>query len=360
MAKKRVFVLLIRKPMLKMVRTIIKQLAMIAWTLGLLIQAQSSLSQPGAQPTAQLLDQKVLLIGLDGLMYSYIDDVDDPELDEPTLTHFPKFALTKAFVGGYLNTASHQISSSGPSWTSILTGTWTDQHGVVSNNGAHTAVPGIFSRLHTRNPALNFGSFSAWSDINTGHLVKDMAFVKRRVDGASRPKDLSVDEFVTRAVIEELSGQGSDLDFVFLHLDEIDGAGHDCGWCTLYGETLTATDARIGRLLQVISDREQNRSEQWLVMLVADHGHRKGGGHGGDSVVERTSFIGVNKPALMNNLFFEPELALELSDDEESNGLMGYPGVTSVVPTIMEYLGYPARSEDGFSAPALIGSSRGL
>ena len=227
--QEKVFVLLIRKPMLKMVRTIIKQLAIIAWTLGLLIQAQSSLSQPGAQPTAQLLDQKVLLIGLDGLMYSYIDDVDDPELDEPTLTHFPKFALTKAFVGGYLNTASHQISSSGPSWTSILTGTWTDQHGVVSNNGAHAAVPGIFSRLHTRNPALNFGSFSAWSDINTGHLVKDMAFVKRRVDGASRPEDLSVDEFVTRAVIEELSGQGSDLDFVFLHLDEIDGAGHDCG-----------------------------------------------------------------------------------------------------------------------------------
>ena len=346
--------------MLKMQRTIIRQLAMITWTLGLLIQSQSSLSQPDAQPTAQLLVKKVLLIGLDGLMYSYIDDVDDPELDEPNLTHFPKFALTKAFVGGHLNTASHQISSSGPSWTSILTGTWTDQHGVVSNNGAHTAVPGIFSRLHTRNPALNFGSFSAWSDINTGHLVKDMAFVKRRVDGASRPEDLSVDEFVTRAVIEELSDKESDLDFVFLHLDEIDGAGHDCGWCTLYGVTLSATDARIGRLLEVISDREQSRSEQWLVMLVADHGHRKSGGHGGDSVVERASFIGVNRPAQMNNLFFEPRPALELSDDEASNDLMRYPGVTSVVPTIMEYLGYPARSVDGFPSPALLSGSGSL
>ena len=343
-----------------MQRTIIRHLAMITWTLGLLIQSQSSLSQPDVQPTAQLLVKKVLLIGLDGLMYSYIDDVDDPELDEPNLTHFPKFALTKAFVGGYLNTASHQISSSGPSWTSILTGTWTDQHGVVSNNGAHAAVPGIFSRLHTRNPALNFGSFSAWSDINTGHLVKDMAFVKRRVDGASRPEDLSVDEFVTRAVIEELSDKESDLDFIFLHLDEIDGAGHDCGWCTLYGETLSATDARIGRLLEVISDREQSRSEQWLVMLVADHGHRKSGGHGGDSVVERASFIGVNRPAQMNNLFFEPRPALELSDDEASNDLMRYPGVTSVVPTIMEYLGYPARSVDGFPSPSLLSGSGSL
>lgn len=343
-----------------MQRTIIRQLAMITWTLGLLIQSQSSLSQPDVQPTAQLLVKKVLLIGLDGLMYSYIDDVDDPELDEPNLTHFPKFALTKAFVGGYLNTASHQISSSGPSWTSILTGTWTDQHGVVSNNGAHAAVPGIFSRLHTRNPALNFGSFSAWSDINTGHLVKDMAFVKRRVDGASRPEDLSVDEFVTRAVIEELSDKESDLDFVFLHLDEIDGAGHDCGWCTLYGETLSATDARIGRLLEVISDREQSRSEQWLVMLVADHGHRKSGGHGGDSVVERASFIGVNRPAQMNNIFFEPRPALELSDDEASNDLMRYPGVTSVLPTIMEYLGYPARSVDGFPSPSLLSGSGSL
>lgn len=343
-----------------MQRTIIRQLAMITWTLGLLIQSQSSLSQPDAQPTAQLLVKKVLLIGLDGLMYSYIDDVDDPGLDEPTLTHFPKFALTKAFVGGYLNTASHQISSSGPSWASILTGTWTDQHGVVSNNGAHAAVPGIFSRLHTRNPALNFGSFSAWSDINTGHLVKDMAFVKRRVDGASRPEDLSVDEFVTRAVIEELSDKESDLDFVFLHLDEIDGAGHDCGWCTLYGKTLSATDARIGRLLEVISDREQSRSEQWLVMLVADHGHRKSGGHGGDSVVERASFIGVNRPAQMNNIFFEPRPALELSDDEASNDLMRYPGVTSVVPTIMEYLGYPARSVDGFPSPSLLSGSGSL
>ena len=314
---------------------------------SLLLVGSWAIGQP--QPT-----RKALLIGLDGLIYSYIDEQDDEYLQEPQLTHFPTFTLTRAFVGGLIGTPSHQVSSSGPGWTTVLTGVWTDQHGVVRNDEKVSQVPGIFARLYEHDKELEFGSFAAWSDINTGHLVKDMAFVKRRVDGASRPDGSSVDAFVTTKLLEEFSDPRSDLDFIFLHLDEIDGAGHDCGWCPHYSEVLQKTDQHLGNILAAIEQRETAFNEQWLVMLVSDHGHKQEGGHGGDSVIERTSFIGVNRPELMNRLFFEPGEPINLTDDPEGNALMGYPGITSVVPTLLQYFGRAPQAEDEFAGNSLL------
>ena len=305
---------------------------------------------PVTEPT-----RKALVIGIDGLMYDYIDPIDNPELNEPETPNFARFTLTKSFAGGLLNTSSHQPSYSGPSWSSILTGTWVDGHGVQSNNSKPVATNSIFTTLKQSDQALKSGSFVSWTPINSGHLIKEMSSIDRRVDGTSRPEGKSVDTFITEQLVNELEQEDSNLDFIFTHLDEVDGAGHACGWCEPYEAALTETDARLGQIMAAVEHRERNLNEDWLVMIVSDHGHRQAGGHGGDTVAERTSVIGVNKPEMFNQFLTTPADPLALSDDAEQNALMAYPAITSVMPTVMTYFGHSPAVGDQLVSPPLIG-----
>lgn len=316
---------------------------------------KNNITKPDIETPVTEPTRKALVIGIDGLMYDYIDEVDNPELNEPQTPNFARFTLTKSFAGGLLNTSSHQPSYSGPSWSSILTGTWVDGHGVQSNNGKPVATNSIFTTLKQSEKTLKSGSFVSWTPINSGHLIKEMSSIDRRVDGASRPEGKSVDTFITEQLVNELEQEDSNLDFIFTHLDEVDGAGHACGWCEPYEAALTQTDARLGQIMAAVEHRERNLNEDWLVMIVSDHGHRQAGGHGGDTVAERTSVIGVNKPEMFNQFLTTPAKALELSDDEEQNKLMAYPAITSVMPTVMTYLGHTPTVDDQLVSPSLIG-----
>ena len=70
--------------------------------------------------------QKVLLIGIDGLQFEKIATNKTPTLDQ--------FTIKKGYTGGILGSPSEQVTVSGPSWMTILTGVWVDQHKVVSNS----------------------------------------------------------------------------------------------------------------------------------------------------------------------------------------------------------------------------------
>ncbi|OKY26616.1 alkaline phosphatase family protein [Thalassotalea sp. PP2-459] len=300
-------------------------------------------------------EKRVLVIGIDGLMYDYIDDIDNVDMNEPVLQHFPRLSISKALAGGYLGTQSHQASSSGPSWSTILTGTWVDGHSISSNNNQPAKTKTVFEYLHNADSTIDMASFAAWSPINTGHAANGMPLLKQRADGSARPSNMSVDEFIATKLVNELKDEDSNLDFIFTHLDEIDGAGHTCGWCTSYEEVLSKIDNLLGQVLDAVEYRESNLNEQWLVLVVSDHGHVKTGGHGGDSIEERTSVIGTNKPDLMNELFANNSSVFSLAS-EEQNVLMGYPGITAIVPTVLHYLGYELNAEHQFSSPSLIGN----
>lgn len=315
-------------------------------------------SSPVADLTPPVKDapaKKVLIIGIDGLMYDYIDDVDTPNMNEPQLTYFPQFTLTKALTGGLMATQSHQVSSSGPAWSSILTGTWIDGHTIASNNNQPAVTATIFEHLYQADNNIDMASFAAWTPINAGHAKHGMSAVKQRVDGNDRPEGISVDDFITQKLVSELKDDDSNLDFIFVHLDEIDGAGHSCGWCVAYEDTLKETDARLGQIMEAIDDRQAKFNEDWLVMFVSDHGHVKTGGHGGDSIAERTSVIGTNKPDLMNALFGKSSAVFNLASDEQ-NSLMAYPGITAIAPTVLTYFGQSIESSHQFSSPSLIGN----
>ncbi|SCL26685.1 hypothetical protein GA0070624_3354 [Micromonospora rhizosphaerae] len=64
-----------------------------------------------------------------------------------------------------------------------------------------------------------------------------------------------------------------------------------------YISAIEAADRRIGQILDAISTRPSYADEEWTTIVVTDHGHRDGGGHGQRTRWERTAWIAAAAPA---------------------------------------------------------------
>ncbi|MFI6058286.1 alkaline phosphatase family protein [Streptomyces sp. NPDC051286] len=81
-------------------------------------------------------------------------------------------------------------------------------------------------------------------------------------------------------------------DSTFVHLDEVDGAGHASGSASdAYLKALNTVDGQVGRLLDAVASRPTYAKENWLVVITADHGHTPTGGYGGNTPLERGTFV---------------------------------------------------------------------
>ena len=92
-----------------------------------LVLSMSSFSisaSPGASKHA-------LVIGIDGVLVDGLMAADTPVMD--SLAHAGAYTWN-AFAGGLVGEPSQQATSSGPGWSSILTGVWFDKHNVPNND----------------------------------------------------------------------------------------------------------------------------------------------------------------------------------------------------------------------------------
>ena len=278
--------------------------------------------------------KKVLLIGIDGLQFEQIEKVITPNFD--------KFYIKKGYNGGLLGTKSQQVTSSGPSWVTILTGVWTDKHQITSNSANQvSASKSVFSFLKSSNSKLKTASYSTWKNINL-LLYKDIYQVDFSTQGGN-------DEISTKAAVEYIQDAGPD--FTFIHLDDIDHAGHAVGFGAKYSNAIQKVDVQIGQLLKVVKVREDKYGEDWLVILVTDHGRdTKGKGHGNQTIGEKTIFIGLNKKG--NSIFnaVDNNKLINSIKELESNSLPQ----TAVVPTILKYLNIPIKKEWQLESSPLI------
>lgn len=278
--------------------------------------------------------KKVLLIGIDGLQFEQIAKIHTPNFD--------KFTIKKGYNGGLFETKSQQVTSSGPSWVTILTGVWTDKHGIKSNSSSQVSKSkSIFSFIKSEKPKLKTASFSTWKNINL-LLYKDMYGVDFSTQGGN-------DEISTEIALNHIKNIGPD--FSFIHLDDIDHAGHAVGFGLDYNKAINKVDKQIGTLLKVVKRREKKYKEDWLVLLVTDHGRdEKGKGHGNQTITEKTIFIGMNKTG---NSFFE-----RLDNEKSINNLKELEKntipQTAVVPTILSYLGIQIKNEWNLDSTTLI------
>ncbi|WP_349827580.1 alkaline phosphatase family protein [Brevibacterium litoralis] len=83
------------------------------------------------------------------------------------------------------------------------------------------------------------------------------------------------------------------FDALFVHLDEVDGAGHSCGYvdCPADPAELADVDQQIGQILDAVESRATYAEEDWQIILMSDHGHTPTGGHGGNTPEERATFV---------------------------------------------------------------------
>lgn len=281
--------------------------------------------------------KKVLVVGIDGCQYEKISDVDTPNMDA--------FNMTKALAGGITGTSSEQATSSGPGWMSILTGVWVNKHGVPNNSSGtyKSQAKSVYQYIKEANPALTISSIATWSPIHE-FLQDQMSFVDHRYDGGDD------DDALNRAIYEVNTNSP---DLLFVHFDNIDHVGHASGFSTSYNNSIKDMDNRLGQLMNAVNQHAQQNNEDWLIILVTDHGREPAGGysHGGQTESEKTIFIGMNK---VGNEEFTS--TVNQVPNQAFNGIYGYPSQTSVTPTVLSYLGVDIDANWQLESTSLIGN----
>ncbi|WP_198956954.1 alkaline phosphatase family protein [Streptomyces sp. CB01249] len=221
---------------------------------------------------------KVLVIGLDGALLARIKDASAPHLD--TLMAGGVTAASRIYADPLAPTLS------GPGWATVLTGVWPDKHLVKDNaftGHAFATYPDFLTRAETAKPALSTYAVSSWAPITDTVLSPA---VDTRVSTPSAEYDTGT---TSRAVAELRDGN---RDAVFVHLDNIDHAGHSYGAASSqYRAAIETADGQVGQILAAVTGRSTYASEDWLIMVTADHGHTDAGGHGGNSDPERQTFL---------------------------------------------------------------------
>lgn len=170
--------------------------------------------------------------------------------------------------GADLALEAPQPSLSYPNWTTILTGTTQDVHGVVTNwhDGAAGAESFFDVAREADVPFVVVGP----SDIAT-------LYPSARVGEESFFLDWSKEYLSDRYVTEALDlVERHDPRLVVIHLPDIDEAGHASGGASeVYAQTVARVDADIRRLVEGLQDTRTT------FCVVSDHGHIDTGGHGG-------------------------------------------------------------------------------
>ncbi|WP_306330165.1 alkaline phosphatase family protein [Streptomyces venezuelae] len=230
---------------------------------------------PSSGTAAVTKRPKSLVIGIDGATFAKFE-----KAKMPRVKGLMAAGLT-ATSNLYANPMAPTLS--GPGWSTIATGAWPDKHRVVDNSftGARFDLyPDYATRLEGANPALNTLVVGTWGPIPS--TVFGPA-VDTRLGGVS-------DANTTTTAVSRL--KTTDADATFIHLDDVDAAGHSSGTeSQAYLNALATADNEIGQILDAVTSRATYADEDWQIVVTADHGHKPTGGHGGNTPAERQTFV---------------------------------------------------------------------
>lgn len=233
--------------------------------------------------------RKALLVGWDG-----VRDDTARRLALPALT---ELADTGRWWSTTLPDVDVAPTVTAVGWSTILTGVWPDDHGVMGNeeelNRLHR-YPEFLTTAYCEQPSLaTYGAASALifgTTFGPGPLFGPGVRTVDWLDRRKHPgKFTETDPLIQQAAEAQLREKDPDLAFVYL--GETDQIAHASGAGEEYQEAIARQDDRLGRMIECIRGRSSFAEEEWLVMVTTDHGHLDEGGHGGGSWQERQSFV---------------------------------------------------------------------
>ena len=177
---------------------------------------------------------------------------------------------------------------SAQNWGSILTGVAYDVHGFTNENtdfAKRKSAPDnetIFRYVRNAMPDANLVSIVHWANINYGIIEDDLGIKK-----INRLSDPMVADAVGNYLLFHKAPA-----LMFVHLDDVDHAGHTYGGQTAeYEKAVIKADEHLGIIYDNIC--KTGGMEDSLFILVADHGEANGGGHGGHSAEEEAVTVAV-------------------------------------------------------------------
>ena len=200
------------------------------------------------------------MIGIDGVRSDAFELASTPNIDR------------LSDEGAWTLDASTQLEAdtmSGPGWTSILTGVDADKHLVDGNNDLGELsedYPGFLERAQD-------------ADLSTVLAVRWLP-ITALVGSAA---DMVVTGY-DQDIADDMSGFLLEEDYVlsFIVLDDVDAAGHAGSFSpddSDYVGAIETADAQTGELLDALQARPSFADEDWLVVVVTDHGG-EGNNHG--------------------------------------------------------------------------------
>lgn len=218
--------------------------------------------------------EHVVIIGVDGLSPDGIRNAATPVMHKMISSGSVKW-----------NVRTVLPSSSSPNWASMIMGAGVEQHGIIDNDwgrGEYSLpsivrneegiFPTIFGVIRNNYPQSEIGAVYHWDGF--GRLFEKSA--------VNYDKTFSTEDSTTSDFVAYL--QRKKPLFAFLHLDHVDGAGHEKGHgSAAYYHAVAKADSLIGEVLTAI--KKAGIENNTLVIVTADHGGI-GYGHGGATIEE--------------------------------------------------------------------------
>jgi hypothetical protein len=321
--------------------------------------------------------RKVVLVILDGIPASTLEQTDTPNLDEISQIGDYRRAWLGGEKGGYSETPT--ISAVG--YNSMLTGTWANKHNVKDNR---IQFPNynywtIFRHFKQTYPDMTTAVYSTWLDNRTkllgdgleetGYLKIDYHFDGLELDTIRFPHDTlsfyihEIDKLVAENAAKEILEKSPDLTWVYLQYT--DDMGHKFGEGLEMNAAVQEADKQIGLIWKSIKERKEKNGEEFLLIVTTDHGRALGGfHHGGQTSEEREIWIVSNqqflwpkdlKPAIVDIFptvadFFQIQISKEQAMELDGVSLIEKPyayGLKGVLDSKQLHLSWEFLGENG-------------
>lgn len=261
----------------------------------------------------------IVVFGVDGVRTDTLRAAHTPRIDE----------IEAAGLFSEFELSPDAPTMSGPTWATVATGQWPSRHGVFSNNfpgNRLASFPDFLTRVRKR--GLHTYLATSWSPLVTTEWGGPIFGCPTRASFINGD-DLdygAVDEALAADAAKVLST--NDIAASFIYLGNPDHVAHHVDTDVNYVAAIEAADRQIGLVMDAIASRPRYAAEEWTYVVVTDHGHLDGGGHGGRSKWERTAWLTASGPGIA-------------------------PGVQAshvdVAPTVLATLDLAIHPEDGFA-----------
>lgn len=237
---------------------------------------------------------RVVMIALDGISVEGYREAATPNLD----------ALLKDGAFSQM-TRVVMPSVTLPNWTSHLTGSGPEQHGVVDNGwelnkfvlpavetDADGYYPSVFQVLKEKIPGIKTAFYYNWINLFYPHNERYFDEVSYLENDAYIPNYDKALDFVMKN--RELPA------LVFLYSVHTDHAGHKYGWMSSeYIKSIEDADRQIGSFIERM--KKENLYEDTYFMFLSDHGGIRYG-HGGVTTDEMIVPWGITGPRIRKGM----------------------------------------------------------